>query len=71
MTIASHISGGAGAPVPAVAGFAREVADPVVFMHHEQVVEDDLPEAFFTRPQSARAREFLRQVIHKVIQNHA
>nr|WP_309486578.1 amino acid ABC transporter ATP-binding protein [Ancylobacter mangrovi] len=45
-------------------GFAREVADRVVFMDKGAVVEQDTPERFFSAPASERAREFLRQVIH-------
>ncbi|TGR65698.1 amino acid ABC transporter ATP-binding protein [bacterium M00.F.Ca.ET.194.01.1.1] len=45
-------------------GFAREVADRVVFMDRGTVVEQDKPEAFFTSPKSPRAQEFLRQIIH-------
>jgi general L-amino acid transport system ATP-binding protein len=48
-------------------GFAREVADRVIFMDQGQVMEDDVPAAFFANPRSARAKEFLGQVIN----NHA
>ncbi|MDO5639716.1 MAG: amino acid ABC transporter ATP-binding protein [Neisseria sp.] len=45
-------------------GFAREVADRVVFVDHGQILEDSTPEAFFTRPQTERAQQFLQQVMH-------
>ncbi|UOO81358.1 amino acid ABC transporter ATP-binding protein [Uruburuella testudinis] len=45
-------------------GFAREVADRVIFVDHGRIVEDSEPEAFFTRPQTERARQFLQQVMH-------
>jgi len=45
-------------------GFAREVADRVVFMDKGAIVEQDTPDAFFSAPKSDRAREFLRQIIH-------
>ena len=45
-------------------GFAREVADRVVFMDKGAVVEQDNPDAFFSSPKSARAQEFLNQIIH-------
>ncbi|AMD87762.1 amino acid ABC transporter ATP-binding protein [Actinomyces radicidentis] len=45
-------------------GFARQVADRVVFMDHGQVVEDAEPEAFFARPSSERARDFLSKILN-------
>src|SRR6266566_3842431 len=45
-------------------GFAREVADRVVFMNDGKIVEQAAPGAFFTRPKSERARTFLDQIIH-------
>ena len=45
-------------------GFAREVADRVIFVDHGQIVEDAPPEEFFTRPRSERAKQFLAQVMH-------
>jgi polar amino acid transport system ATP-binding protein len=40
-------------------GFAREVADRVWFMDHGALVETGTPDAFFSNPQSDRARRFL------------
>jgi polar amino acid transport system ATP-binding protein len=40
-------------------GFAREVADRVWFMDQGSLVETGTPDAFFTNPQSERARKFL------------
>ena len=45
-------------------GFARKVADRIVFMDHGSIVEDSPKEAFFDAPRSARAREFLARIIH-------
>jgi glutamate/aspartate transport system ATP-binding protein len=45
-------------------GFARRVADRVVFMDEGRIVEDSVGEAFFEAPQSTRAREFLARIIH-------
>lgn len=45
-------------------GFAREVADRVIFVDHGQIVEDAPPEEFFTWPKSERAKQFLAQVMH-------
>ena len=44
-------------------GFARRVADRVVFMDQGQVIEIAGPAEFFDRPQSARLRSFLGQVL--------
>ncbi|MDD2730050.1 amino acid ABC transporter ATP-binding protein [Malikia sp.] len=43
--------------------FARSVADRVLFMDQGQIVEQAAPEAFFARPESARARDFLAKLI--------
>lgn len=43
-------------------GFARRVADRVVFMDAGCIVEQASPEAFFTKPQHDRTRTFLQQV---------
>ena len=45
-------------------GFARKVADRVVFMDRGRIVEDSARDAFFDAPQSDRAREFLARIIH-------
>ena len=45
-------------------GFARQVADRVVFMDAGQIVEVDAPAAFFDHPQHERTRRFLRQILH-------
>ena len=45
-------------------GFARTVADRVIFMDRGEIVEQAAPQEFFSNPQSPRTREFLSQVIH-------
>jgi general L-amino acid transport system ATP-binding protein len=45
-------------------GFARMVADRVVFMDEGRIVEVDTPNAFFDNPQHERAKHFLSQIIH-------
>jgi glutamate/aspartate transport system ATP-binding protein len=45
-------------------GFARKVADRIVFMDHGRIVEDSAKDAFFDAPKSERAREFLARIIH-------
>lgn len=45
-------------------GFAREVADRIIFVDHGKIVEDTTPESFFTQPKSERAKQFLAQVMH-------
>ncbi len=44
-------------------GFAREVADRVVFMADGEIVEVGTPEHFFTNPQEARTKLFLSQIL--------
>lgn len=44
-------------------GFAREVADRVIFLDHGEILEDTTPEAFFTAPKTERAQQFLRQIL--------
>jgi general L-amino acid transport system ATP-binding protein len=44
-------------------GFARSVADRVVFMDHGQIVEENTPEAFFNHPKSERTRDFLSKIL--------
>jgi len=44
-------------------GFAREVADRLVFMESGDVVEVGTPEHFFTNPQEERTKLFLSQIL--------
>jgi len=44
-------------------GFARAVADRVVFMDQGQIVEEAPPHDFFTNPQSDRTRDFLSKIL--------
>ncbi len=45
-------------------GFARKVADRIIFMDHGKIIEDSPTEAFFSAPSSERARDFLAKIIH-------
>ncbi|WP_159713313.1 amino acid ABC transporter ATP-binding protein [Geminicoccus flavidas] len=45
-------------------GFARQVADRVIFMDHGKIVEEASPETFFSAPRAERARAFLQQILH-------
>jgi len=45
-------------------GFARQVANRVIFMADGQIVEINEPKAFFEHPQHERTRLFLRQILH-------
>ncbi len=45
-------------------GFAREVADRVIFMDAGQIVEINTPEEFFTNPKNDRTKLFLSQILH-------
>ncbi|WP_022722734.1 amino acid ABC transporter ATP-binding protein [Rhodopseudomonas sp. B29] len=44
-------------------GFARQVADRVVFMDAGQIIESNAPEEFFAHPQHARTKLFLSQIL--------
>ncbi|MFP4083945.1 MAG: amino acid ABC transporter ATP-binding protein [Desulfonatronovibrio sp.] len=44
-------------------GFAREVADRVIFMDDGRLVEQNTPTLFFTQPQTERAKEFLSKIL--------
>lgn len=44
-------------------GFARKVADRVIFMDEGQIIEQNEPEAFFSKPKSDRTKLFLSQVL--------
>jgi general L-amino acid transport system ATP-binding protein len=45
-------------------GFARQVADRVIFMDEGQVVEENSPAQFFDNPKHERTRLFLSQILH-------
>ncbi|MTH96670.1 amino acid ABC transporter ATP-binding protein [Roseibium sp. RKSG952] len=45
-------------------GFARKVANRVIFMDAGQIVEQNEPEPFFTNPQHERTKLFLSQILH-------
>ena len=45
-------------------GFARRVADTMVFMDHGEMVEVAPPETFFTAPESGRCQDFLQKILH-------
>ena len=45
-------------------GFARQVADRVVFMDAGEIVEMNTPAEFFSNPQHERTRGFLGQILH-------
>ena len=44
-------------------GFARSVADRVVFMDEGEIVEEAPPEQFFSNPRSPRTKLFLSQIL--------
>ena len=44
-------------------GFARKVADRVIFMDEGQIIEQNEPEAFFSNPKSDRTKLFLSQIL--------
>ena len=45
-------------------GFARKVADKVIFMDDGQILESNTPDAFFTNPENDRTKLFLQQILH-------
>jgi general L-amino acid transport system ATP-binding protein len=45
-------------------GFARQVADRIVFMDEGQVIEMNRPQEFFTSPRHERTKRFLSQILH-------
>lgn len=44
-------------------GFAREVADRIVFLEDGMIIEENTPDEFFTNPKSEKARQFLQSVL--------
>ena len=44
-------------------GFAREVADRIIFMDEGKIIEEAKPEAFFTNPSHKRTQMFLEQIL--------
>jgi ABC-type polar amino acid transport system ATPase subunit len=44
-------------------GFARKVADRMVFMDHGEIVETSPPEQFFSHPESERCQDFLQKIL--------
>ncbi len=46
-------------------GFARAVADRVVFMDKGEIVETNTPQEFFDNPQNERSRQFLSQILDR------
>ena len=46
-------------------GFARQVADRVIFMAEGEIVEEAVPETFFTDPQHQRTKKFLGEILRQ------
>jgi len=44
-------------------GFAREVADRIIFMDNGTILEEGIPEHFFTNPSQERTKLFLSQIL--------
>ena len=45
-------------------GFAKEVANRIVFMDEGKILEESTPAEFFTNPQEERARSFLSRILN-------
>nr|WP_103875474.1 amino acid ABC transporter ATP-binding protein [Bosea lathyri] len=46
-------------------GFARQVADRVIFMASGEIVEEAPPEVFFSNPSHERTKKFLGEILHR------
>ncbi|HQY27438.1 MAG TPA: amino acid ABC transporter ATP-binding protein [Burkholderiaceae bacterium] len=46
-------------------GFAKAVADRVIFMDRGEIVEQDVPDRFFEAPKNERTKQFLSQILHR------
>ena len=44
-------------------GFAKSMADRVIFMDEGRIIEQNVPEEFFTNPRSERTKLFLSQIL--------
>jgi ABC-type polar amino acid transport system ATPase subunit len=44
-------------------GFAREVADRVIFMCEGKIVEEGTPDEIFTNPKDSRTKQFLHSIL--------
>jgi general L-amino acid transport system ATP-binding protein len=44
-------------------GFAKAVADRVIFMDEGQIVEENTPHEFFNHPRSERSKDFLSKIL--------
>ena len=45
-------------------GFARKVANRVIFMDEGEIIEENDPETFFNKPQNDRTKLFLSQILN-------
>ncbi len=45
-------------------GFAKEIADRIVFLESGKIIEENTPEQFFSNPKSDRVKLFLSKVLH-------
>jgi len=45
-------------------GFAKEVADRIIFMDKGEIVEENTPEEFFKNPKTDRAKKFLSEILN-------
>lgn len=47
-------------------GFARSVANRIIFMDHGEILEEGNPNDFFTNPSHERSKEFLSKILYKI-----
>ena len=46
-------------------GFARQVANRIIFIDDGQIVEQNTPDVFFSNPEHERTKLFLSQILHQ------
>jgi general L-amino acid transport system ATP-binding protein len=45
-------------------GFAKKIANKIIFMDNGEIVESNTPDKFFSNPDKERTKSFLNQVLH-------
>ncbi|WP_273398926.1 amino acid ABC transporter ATP-binding protein [Traorella massiliensis] len=45
-------------------GFAKEIANRIVFLEEGKIIEENTPDLFFSQPQTKRAQDFLKKVLY-------
>ena len=45
-------------------GFAKKIANKIIFMDNGEIVESNTPDKFFSNPDKERTKSFLNQILH-------